>query len=73
MEPFAIYIIICLYSSGKCIDYGGWKSWVFRSQAECTVVADKIFDIKRRELKLKGELYIDGISFCLMVAGKEKA
>ena len=73
MEAFTIYIIICLYSPGNCIDYVGTHSCFFQSQVACTNFAGRMFDIKRRELKAKGEIYIDGISFCLKVAEAKEA
>ena len=73
MEAFAVYVIICLYSSGNCTDYGGTSSWFFRNQVACSNFAGKMFDLKRRELKEIGEIYIDGISFCLRAVEEEEA
>ena len=65
MEPFLLYVIICIASSGGCVDVVNGKPWIFRSQRDCTVFAGKMLDAYREELKKKNKIFVDGTAFCL--------
>ena len=65
MEPFLLYVMVCLASTGACNDYGPTKYWVFQSQADCTVLANKMLITYRKKFVKRGDIYVDGIAFCL--------
>ena len=60
-----MYVIICVASTGECADYGPRKSWIFRSQRDCTVFAGKLYGGLRDKIEKEGRIVIDGTSFCL--------
>ena len=58
-----MYVIICVV--GGCSDYGPSKAWIFRSQEDCGILADKMLNAYRRDMEKKGQVFIDGKAFCL--------
>ena len=65
MEPFLVYIIICVASAGGCNDYAPQKPWFFRSQKDCTIFAGKFYMAVVKDLEEKGQIVVDGKTFCL--------
>lgn len=65
MEPFLMYVIICVASTGGCNDYAPPKAWAFRSKEECEVFVDKVYIAFIKDMKEKGQIVVDGKAFCL--------
>ena len=65
MEPFLMYIIICVASAGGCNDFAPRKPWYYRNKIDCEVMASKLYDAYIVDMEKRRVIIIDGKSFCL--------
>ncbi len=70
MEPFVIYIILCipLY----CKDVSPKGRYHFVDQKSCTSFVGKVFERYRKDIKKEGMIFTDGRAFCLSLLEKEE-
>ena len=72
MEPFLMYVIICISPMEVCEGVMFGSPWVFRNQRDCIVFAGKVLDAYRVRLKERDIIFIDGTAFCLKFKESKK-